>query len=146
MRTLRQTSLFGLRRERRPALAVVAEKTWPRNLFAIVMTSSLAIIRAAHCARIEAMDRESMIDLLVLDCFEKLSASRHGVWLLGILRDGFAGFAALSDDELRAEVRRRGLDIEPLDDPAKDGDDWEFPDADPDLVLALAASASFEDA
>ncbi len=87
-----------------------------------------------------------MIDLLVLDCFEKLSASRHGVWLLGILRDGFAGFAALSDDELRAEVRRRGLDIEPLDDPAKDGDDWEFPDADPDLVLALAASASFEDA
>ncbi|WP_153117435.1 hypothetical protein [Rhodocyclus tenuis] len=146
MRTLRRTSLFGLCRERRPALAVVAEKTWPRNLFAIVMTSSLAIIRAAHCAGIEAMDRESMIDLLVLDCFEKLSASRHGVWLLGILRDGFAGFAALSDDELRAEVRRRGLDIEPLDDPAKDGDDWEFPDADPDLVLALAASASFEDA
>lgn len=94
------------------------------------------------------MDRESMIDLLVLDCFEKLSASRQGVWLLGILRDGFAGFAALSDDELRAELRRRGLDAEPLDDPAKDGGDgdWDFPDADPDLVLALAASANCADA
>lgn len=94
------------------------------------------------------MDRESMIDLLVLDCFEKLSASRQGVWLLGILRDGFAGFAALSDDELRAELCRRGLETELLDDPAKDGGDgdWDFPDADPDLVLALAASANCADA
>lgn len=83
------------------------------------------------------MHREAMIDLLVLDCFEKVADSPRGVWLLSILREGFAGFAGMSDAQLRKELTSRGLGADQT--PAEDGD-WELPDTDPDLHLALAAA------
>ena len=55
------------------------------------------------------MHREAMIDLLVLDGMENAVSGRRGIWLLSILRDGFAGFAKMSDAELSAEFMRRGL-------------------------------------
>ena len=54
------------------------------------------------------MHREAMIDLLVLDGMENAVSGRRGIWLLSILRDGFAGFAKMSDAEL-SEFMRRGL-------------------------------------
>ena len=55
------------------------------------------------------MHRDAMIDLLVLDCLENAAAGRRGIWLLSILRDGFAGFARMSDAQLSDEFARRGL-------------------------------------
>jgi hypothetical protein len=83
------------------------------------------------------MQRESMIDLLVLDCFEKMADSSRGIWLLSVLRDGFVGFAHMSDAQLAREMARRGL---AADDPSAEFEEWELPDTDPDLHLALAAT------
>jgi hypothetical protein len=77
------------------------------------------------------MHRESMIDLLVLDCFEKMAGSSRGIWLLSILRDGFVGFANMNDAQLTDEFARRGLRAreeavtghDDLDD-ANDVDEW----------------------
>ena len=55
------------------------------------------------------MHREAMIDLLVLDCMENAASGRRGSWPPSILRDGFAGFAKMSDAQLSAEFIRRGL-------------------------------------
>ena len=83
------------------------------------------------------MQRESMIDLLVLDCFERMADSSRGIWLMSVLRDGFAGFARMSDEQLARELARRGLGAEEL---PVEADDWDVPDTDPDLRLALAAA------
>lgn len=85
------------------------------------------------------MQRESMIDLLVLDCFERMADSSRGIWLMSVLRDGFAGFARMSDEQLAREMTRRGLGA---DDPSHlvDADEADLADTDPDLRLALAAS------
>lgn len=81
------------------------------------------------------MQRESMIDLLVLDSFEKMAESSRGIWLLSVLREGFVGFSRMSDEQLATELSRRGLSA---DEPV--GEEWELPDTDPDLQLALAAA------
>lgn len=83
------------------------------------------------------MDRESMIDLLALDCLDKMADSSRGVWLLSLLRDGFVGFAQMSDVQLVREMERRGLGA---DDLSGAGEEWELPDTDPDLALAVAAT------
>ena len=89
------------------------------------------------------MQRESMIDLLVLDCFEKMADSSRGIWLLSILREGFVGFARMSDTQLAGEMAKRGLGV---DDLSAAVDEWELPDTDPDLHLALAAAGVRADA
>jgi len=89
------------------------------------------------------MQRESMIDLLVLDCFEKMADSSRGIWLLSVLREGFVGFARMSDEQLAGEMLRRGLR---LDSSAMEVEEWELPDTDPDLQLALAATGTRTDA
>jgi hypothetical protein len=89
------------------------------------------------------MQRESMIDLLVLDCFEKMTDSSRGIWLLSVLRDGFVGFARMSDGQLAGEMARRGLCADAM---SPEVEDWELPDTDPDLQLALAATGTRSDA
>jgi len=72
------------------------------------------------------MHRETMIDLLVLDCFEKVANSRRGTWLLTILRDGFVGFGKMSDAQLADEFTRRGLLAQ--EETAAGHDDWQGAD------------------
>lgn len=83
------------------------------------------------------MERESMIDLLVIDCYERMAGSSRGVWLLSVLRDGFVGFGQMSDAQLASELARRGLSPDGTSGQAAE---WETPDTDPDLARALAAT------
>ena len=69
------------------------------------------------------MHREAMIDLLVLDGMENAVSGRRGIWLLSILRDGFAGFAKMSDAQLLDEFSRRGLMA--CEDAEAGQDDWQ---------------------
>lgn len=69
------------------------------------------------------MHRESMIDLLVLDCFEKMTDSSRGIWLLSILREGFVGFANMDDAQLLGEFVRRGLRVR--EETVIGHDDWD---------------------
>lgn len=55
------------------------------------------------------MNREAMIDLLVLDGLERATMASRTLWLMGMLRDGFAGFANMSDESLAREFSLRGL-------------------------------------
>jgi hypothetical protein len=62
------------------------------------------------------MSRNEMIAILVNDTVERMVDLRQVFWLHGILENGFAGFAKMSDDELRRELKGRGLDLgNPLD-------------------------------
>lgn len=58
------------------------------------------------------MNRESMIDALVQECTHRILEERSTPWLMDILEKGFRGFGAMSDAELRCEVRHRKLDQE----------------------------------
>lgn len=51
-----------------------------------------------------------MIAILVNDTVERMVDLRQVFWLQGILENGFAGFAKWSDDELRRELKGRGID------------------------------------
>ena len=64
-----------------------------------------------------------MIDLLVLDGLERAASARRGIWLLSILRDGFAGFANMPDAQLADEFARRGLKAR--EETWAGHDDWE---------------------
>ena len=72
------------------------------------------------------MNREAMIDLLVLDCLERVATGRRGIWLLSILRDGFAGFGNMSDAQLADEFARSGLKAR--EEEAAGHDDWQDTD------------------
>lgn len=62
------------------------------------------------------MSRNEMIAVLVNDTVERMLDLRQVFWLQGILENGFAGFAKWSDDDLRRELKGRGLDSgNPLD-------------------------------
>lgn len=62
------------------------------------------------------MSRNEMIEVLVNDTVERMVELRQVFWLQGILENGFAGFANWSDDDLRRELKGRGLDSgNPLD-------------------------------
>lgn len=84
------------------------------------------------------MHRDAMIDLLVHDCLESAVSGRRGVWLLSILRDGFAGFARMSDAQLSDEFMRRGL---MACEKTVDGhDDWQGADGIDDWLIPRAAT------
>jgi hypothetical protein len=82
------------------------------------------------------MDRESMIDLLLRDSLERLNKAPLGRWSQSLLRDGFTGFANMSNTQLAQEAAARGFVVGEIPET-----EWPLPDADPDLLLALAAAA-----
>lgn len=84
------------------------------------------------------MHREAMIDLLVLDCLEQAVTGRRGIWLLSILRDGFAGFAKMSDAQLAEEFAQRGLMAR--EETAAGHDDWQGADSLDDWLVSMAAA------
>lgn len=84
------------------------------------------------------MQREAMIDLLVLDCLEHAVAGRRGIWLLSILRDGFAGFAKMSDAQLAEEFAQRGLMAR--EETVAGHDDWQGADSLDDWLVSMAAA------
>jgi hypothetical protein len=55
------------------------------------------------------MHREQVIEALVIDTLVKILDRERLFWLQEILENGFPGFSRMSDDELRAEIARRGL-------------------------------------
>ncbi|MDP1636257.1 MAG: hypothetical protein Q8L69_16445 [Gallionellaceae bacterium] len=79
-----------------------------------------------------------MIDLLVLDCLEQTVAGRRGIWLLSILRDGFAGFAGMSDAQLADEFARRGLLAR--EETVAGHDDWQGADSLDEWLVSMAAA------
>ncbi len=86
------------------------------------------------------MHREAMIDLLVLDCLEHTVAGRRGIWLMSILRDGFAGFAKMSDAQLAEEFARRGLMAREETVAGHDDCDWQGADSLDDWLVSMAAA------
>lgn len=58
------------------------------------------------------MTRDEMITALIDDTVERVVVLRQVFWLQGILEHGFAGFSQWPDDELRRELRTRGLNQE----------------------------------
>lgn len=56
------------------------------------------------------MQREEMIEALTVDSMLDIFDRRRLGWLQEILENGFPGFARMSDDDLRHEIWRRGLD------------------------------------
>lgn len=85
------------------------------------------------------MHREAMIDLLVLDCLENAAAGRRGIWLLSILRDGFAGFAKMSDAQLADEFARRGLMAR--EETLSGHDDWQGADGIDEWLVSRAMTS-----
>lgn len=67
------------------------------------------------------MHREQMIEALATDSLVNILDRQGFFWLHGILTNGFGGFARMSDEELRAEIGRRGLDTA-ANDPTVDDD------------------------
>jgi hypothetical protein len=61
------------------------------------------------------MHREQMVEALVIDSLINILDRERLFWLHRIFEDGFPGFARMSDDELRAEIARRGLDSDAND-------------------------------
>ena len=68
------------------------------------------------------MSRNEMIAVLVNDTVERMLDLRQVFWLQGILENGFAGFAKWSDDELRRELKGRGIDSDKTGDEAGECD------------------------
>jgi hypothetical protein len=91
---------------------------------------------ALHSQRNRAMHREAIIDLLVLDCFEKMADSGRGIWLLSILRVGFAGFANMTDAQLADEFARCGLKAR--EDTVAGHEDWQEVEGIDEWSLPLA--------
>lgn len=57
------------------------------------------------------MQREQIIEALVVDCLVSIFDRNQYCWLQGILENGFRGFAQMSTQELLMELKHRGLDI-----------------------------------
>lgn len=58
------------------------------------------------------MSRDEMITALIDDTVERVVVLRQVFWLQGVLENGFAGFSQWTDDDLRRELRTRGLNQE----------------------------------
>lgn len=58
------------------------------------------------------INRDVVIERLVLDCVEKLHTYRCTQWLQFILEQGFAGYANMTDEQLRKECALRGVSWE----------------------------------
>lgn len=57
------------------------------------------------------MQREHIIQVLVVDCLVSIFDRNQYCWLQGILENGFRGFAKMSNEELLMELRHRKLDV-----------------------------------
>jgi hypothetical protein len=87
------------------------------------------------------MQRDFLIQSLVLDSIEKLRDDHLPLWLHAILENGFVGFANMSEEELRRQCARRGLRLEDdLEEPAREefDDDPDEDDEELNDFLALA--------
>lgn len=59
-----------------------------------------------------SMQRESIIEALVLKCVDRIISYRSPVWIHSLLENGFVGFANMRDDELRHACIKYGLRYE----------------------------------
>ena len=55
------------------------------------------------------MNREEMIQNLVVERFHQIVEQRRATWLLGVLEHGFKGYAHLGESELAREAFQLGL-------------------------------------
>lgn len=83
-----------------------------------------------------------MIAVLISDAVERAIERRQVFWLQGILENGFSGFAAWSDEQLRAELAERGFDLAATS-PDDAGDAWENDSWESDELLMLAGHIGF---
>ncbi len=88
------------------------------------------------------MQREHIIQALVVDCLVSIFDRNQYCWLQEILENGFRGFMHMSTEELLMELKHRNLDISP----DADGDvDFEIDDWDTacqDIYSAVASHDS----
>ncbi len=87
------------------------------------------------------MIRDEMIAVLVCDTLERVMIMRQVFWLQGILESGFVGFSQWSDEELRCEMRGRGLDPGNSADDAGDDDSADRQDGEEFMRYAGYSSA-----
>jgi hypothetical protein len=74
------------------------------------------------------MNRDAVIQYLILDRLDKIHRCNHATWLARLLEGGFVGFANMSDQQLRQECAERGLDCDSRQESTHrppDGDDEE---------------------
>ena len=90
------------------------------------------------------MTRDEMIDALESDTRARMVIKGHGLVLQDILEKWFAGCANWSDEDLRCELRRRGIDPaksaneEDDEEPVEDGDRDSYDREDDEEFLRLA--------
>lgn len=90
------------------------------------------------------MTRDEMIHLLVLDRLEYRDDQARYLHLQKVLENGFCGFKSLTDKELVAEIRARGLNDAANDDIADDFDAESEADVDDHLFdSTLVAGHAF---
>lgn len=58
------------------------------------------------------MNREAVIQYLILDRLDKIHRCHQTTWLAVLLERGFVGFANMSDQQLGQECAARGLDCD----------------------------------
>ena len=57
-------------------------------------------------------NRDWIVNCLVQYQLERIRDGHYGLWLLNLLEKGFAGFDNMSDEQLRVELKKRGLQAE----------------------------------
>jgi len=84
------------------------------------------------------MDRDQLIECLIQDQLEKLDGREYSPQLMQVVEKGFRGFSRLSDEQLCAELARRGLkaEFEALPDPLDEFEDVEDDDSDISSLLS----------
>lgn len=90
------------------------------------------------------MQREHIIQALVVDCLVSIFDRNQYCWLQGILENGFRGFTQMSTEELLLEMKHRNLDFSPDD---SDDNSFEIDACDlgsPDIPCRDCSDASSE--
>ncbi len=72
------------------------------------------------------MNRDAVIQYLILDRLDKIHRCNHATWLARLLEGGFVGFANMTDQQLVQECVARGIECDlhaSHVDPEADADD-----------------------
>jgi hypothetical protein len=91
----------------------------------------------------QLINKDWIVHSLVQYQMEHIRNGRYGLWLLHALEKGFEGFSNMSDEQLQAELAKRGLraEFEVPEAPVDEEDDADFEDDD-DLQVSLRAVAA----
>jgi len=93
------------------------------------------------------MQREQIIEALVVDSLVSIFDRNQYCWLQGVLENGFRGFARMSTKELLMEMQHRKLDVALCDENDNADKDIDFDDIGGLLgIVTMNTRPGFDDA